>query len=52
MSINCFEVFFNIDENTFKTIINCIIWAFKHEESDIQEIGLETLKIVLTNLNH
>lgn len=52
MSQNCFEVFFNINEQIFTTIINCIVWAFKHEETEIQIIGLETLKLVLENLNN
>ncbi len=51
MSQHCFEAFFNISEEMFNTIMNCIIWAFKHNEAEIQVIGLETLRIVLENLN-
>jgi exportin-1 len=43
----CFQVFFSVEESQFKTVINCVIWAIKHDLSTIYEIGLSTLACIL-----
>ena len=48
---NCFEVFFKIPADLFKTIIDCVIWAIKHELGSIYEIGLETMNAILESVN-
>lgn len=48
---NCFEVFLRIPADLFKTIIDCVIWAIKHELCSIYEIGLETLNAILESVN-
>lgn len=48
---NCFQVFFQIPPDTFKTIIDCVIWAIKHELPNIYEIGLDTLNCILENVS-
>ena len=46
----CFQVFFSVEESQFKTVINCVIWAIKHDLSTIYEIGLSTLVCILNCL--
>jgi exportin-1 len=48
---NCFEAFLSIPADVFKTIVDCIIWAMKHETPNIHELGLETLITLLENIN-
>jgi exportin-1 len=52
MAKNCFEVFLNLESQQFQTIIDCVIWAMKHDEPKIQNIGLETLLAVMKNINN
>ena len=47
----CFEVFFKIPADLFKTVIDCVIWAMKHDLASIYEIGLDTLHCILSNVN-
>lgn len=47
---NAFPVFLNIPAEIFKTIIDCVIWAFKHELPLISEIGLKTLNTILESV--
>jgi hypothetical protein len=44
---NCFNVFSNIPEDTFKTIIDCVIWAMKHDAPDQSKVGSKTLYIIM-----
>lgn len=32
-------------------MINCVVWAFKHQLSSIFELGLEALLFILNNVN-
>lgn len=48
----CFQVFFAVKEEQFKTVINCVIWAIKHELPTIYEIGLSTLVCILQCLSN
>ena len=34
------EGLYTADENNFKTFIDSIIWAFKHDQPELAEIGL------------
>ena len=47
----CFQVFFSVEESQFKTVINCVIWAIKHDLPTIYEIGLGTLVCILKCLS-
>ena len=47
----CFQVFFSVEESQFKTVIDCVIWAIKHELPTIYEIGLSTLVCILRCLS-
>ena len=49
---NCFEIFFSVEEEQFKTIINCVIWAMKHDLPALYEIGLETMSCILECLDN
>ena len=44
---NSFEFLINIEPAQFKVILDCLVWAFKHELSNIYEIGLETVQTLL-----
>jgi len=48
---NSFTALFNIPAEQFKTVIDCVVWAFKHDLPAICELGLETLIITLRNVN-
>ena len=37
---------FSIPTDQFKTVINCVIWAFQHNLSDLYELGLDILKTI------
>ena len=47
----CFQVFFAVEEDQFKIVINCVIWAIKHELTSLYEIGLDTLLCILKCLS-
>ena len=44
---NSFEYLIAIEDEQFKIVIDCIVWAIKHELSNLYEIGLETLQVLL-----
>ena len=46
-----FDSLFNIPADQFKTIIDCVIWAFKHEQVTTSEIGLDSLLSIIKNVN-
>jgi len=48
---NCFQALFNIPPDQFKTVIDCIVWAIKHELPSIFDSGLEALYIILKNVS-
>lgn len=47
---NCFEVFLLLPADTFKTVIDCVLWAIKHQLQNHYDIGLETLSCILNNV--
>lgn len=51
MVSKCFQVFFNVEQEQFKTVINCVIWAIKHELPALYNIGLDTLICILECLD-
>ena len=51
MVSKCFQVFFNVEQEQFKTVINCVIWAIKHELPALYGIGLDTLTCILECLD-
>jgi exportin-1 len=51
IATNCFEAFLSIPADIFKTIVDCMLWAMKHETPIIHELGLETLLSLLENMN-
>ncbi len=48
---NCFDVFFTLPPEIFKTVIDCVIWAFKHDFPEIYKIGFATLNVILKSVN-
>jgi len=44
--LHCFPVMFSLESNYLELIINSIIWAFKHNQSPIAILGLETAVIL------
>lgn len=52
IAVNCFQAFLNLNSDIFKTIVDCVVWAMKHETPSIHEIGIETLIALLENINH
>lgn len=49
---NAFEAIFKIQDSAFnKDVLNAIIWAFRHNQPNISETGLETLLILLNVRN-
>lgn len=51
ISNNCFEIILNLEANCFKTIVNCLLWAIRHEIMTIHEVGMEALIAFLMNIN-
>lgn len=50
--INEFDAVFKIqDQNFNKNVINVIVWAFRHSQYNIAELGLDTLKFLLDGVN-
>jgi exportin-1 len=47
---HCFEALFNIPPHLQKLVVDSIVWAFKHTERNIGEMGLEILYDLLQNL--
>jgi len=48
---HCFQALFNIPPEQFKTVIDCIVWAIKHELPAIFDSGLDALLMILKNVN-
>jgi exportin-1 len=46
-----FGPLFELQENYMNTILDCIIWSFRHELSNYSDLGLELLEEVLLNVN-
>ena len=46
-----FGPLFSLQENYLNTILDCIIWSFRHELSTYSDLGLELLEEVLLNVN-
>jgi Importin beta-related nuclear transport receptor len=44
---HCFQALFNIPPEQFKTVIDCVLWAIKHELPAIFEVGLNALETIL-----
>ncbi|CAD8069914.1 unnamed protein product [Paramecium sonneborni] len=42
---------FNMPQDQFKLMIDCIIWAFKHQVPNLQELGLDVLYYILQQVN-
>lgn len=42
-----FSSIFQLNQDLFRTFINFILWAVKHEHYDIYDIGLDILFIVI-----
>eukprot|EP00330_Aristerostoma_sp_ATCC50986_P007159 CAMPEP_0114583198 /NCGR_PEP_ID=MMETSP0125-20121206/6998_1 /TAXON_ID=485358 ORGANISM="Aristerostoma sp., Strain ATCC 50986" /NCGR_SAMPLE_ID=MMETSP0125 /ASSEMBLY_ACC=CAM_ASM_000245 /LENGTH=386 /DNA_ID=CAMNT_0001776549 /DNA_START=1770 /DNA_END=2931 /DNA_ORIENTATION=- len=47
---HCFGALFKIPPQQFKNVIDCVIWAIKHELPLIFEVGLEAMITILTNV--
>jgi exportin-1 len=48
---HCFESFFRISPANQVRVVQSIVWAFKHEASDIGELGLQILAGLLQNVH-
>ena len=48
---DCFELFLIMPSEIIKKIIDCVIWAVKHELSSDYEVGLTTLNSILLTVN-
>lgn len=46
-----FGPLFSLQEQFLITILDCIIWSFRHELSTYSDLGLELLEEVLMNVN-
>lgn len=46
-----FGPLFQLQESYLNTILDCIIWSFRHELSTYSDLGLELLEEVLLNVN-
>ena len=48
---NCFDVFTNIPEDNFKVILDCVVWAMKHDAPDQSQTGTKTLLVIMKHIN-
>ncbi|KAM3134830.1 hypothetical protein pb186bvf_012999 [Paramecium bursaria] len=46
-----FSALFTMPQEQFRLMIDCIIWAFKHQVPNLQELGLDLMFFILKNLN-
>jgi len=51
ISDNCFQILINLESSNFQTIINCLLWALRHEIMNIHDIGIEAIISFLGNIN-
>lgn len=42
---------FNMQQEQFKLMIDCIIWASKHQVPNLQNLGLDLLSYILQHIN-
>lgn len=47
-----FEQLYNMPEDKFHTIMDCIVWSIKHELNTFSDLGLELLYETLQNLTN
>eukprot|EP00656_Telonema_subtile_P036866 TRINITY_DN4092_c0_g1_i2.p1 TRINITY_DN4092_c0_g1~~TRINITY_DN4092_c0_g1_i2.p1 ORF type:complete len:1133 (-),score=347.86 TRINITY_DN4092_c0_g1_i2:112-3510(-) len=47
---HCFHVLFAIPAEVFKVFVDSIVWAFKHTDRDVMELGLNTMLDLLKNI--
>ncbi len=48
---HCFAAFFTISAQSFKLVLDSVVWAFKHAERNISETGLNILLEMLINIS-
>jgi len=48
---HCFQVLFAIPDEVFKVFVDSIIWAMKHTDRDIADLGLTILGDLLKNIS-
>jgi exportin-1 len=48
---HCFQVLFAIPEEVFKVFVDAVVWAMKHTDRDISEVGLTILQDLLKNIS-
>lgn len=46
-----FGLLYSLDESHFNTILDCVVWSFRHELSTYSDLGLELLEDILNNVN-
>lgn len=51
INAHCFNAFFAIPEQSFKLVLDSVVWAFKHAERNISETGLNILLDLLRNVS-
>jgi exportin-1 len=50
INAHAFRVFFQINQDQFKMVIDSVVWSFKHLETNIADAGLNTLLELLQNV--
>jgi len=51
INAHCFGAFFAIPAESFKLVLDSVVWAFKHAERNISETGLNILLELLHNIS-
>lgn len=51
VNAHCFPAFFVMPEQSFKLVLDSVVWAFKHAERNISETGLNILLELLHNIS-
>ena len=46
-----FNLLYSLDETHFNTILDCVVWSFRHELSTYSDLGLDLLEDILNNVN-
>jgi exportin-1 len=49
---DCFPALFNIPSHHQKLVVDSVVWAFKHTERNISEMGLDILEELLQNVSN
>ncbi len=47
---NCFSQLFAVPEERFKMLVYSVAWSFKHDLTNISEVGLELMEVMLTEI--